>query len=155
PVAMAGIASLLLLAFGMKAAAFPVNAWLPASYHTPAPAVSALFAGLLTKIGVYALIRSLVAVLPGSREILEPVIALVVIATLLLAPLGAIAETNLRRAIGFFVIGGIGAAMVGLAIPSEAGLGGSGLYIIHAILTMTALYMVVGLVEKATGQTDT
>ncbi|MBJ7577752.1 Na+/H+ antiporter subunit D [Devosia sp. MC532] len=155
PAAMAGIAALLLLAFGMKAAAFPVNAWLPASYHTPAPAVSALFAGLLTKIGVYALIRSLVAVLPGSRELLEPVIAALVIGTLLVAPLGAIAETNLRRAIGFFVIGGIGAAMVGLAIPSEMGLAGSGLYIVHAILTMTALYMVVGLIEKVTGQTNT
>jgi multicomponent Na+:H+ antiporter subunit D len=71
PAAMAGVAALLMLAFGMKAAAFPVNAWLPASYHTPAAAVSALFAGLLTKVGVYALLRALVAVLPASREMLE------------------------------------------------------------------------------------
>ncbi len=64
PAVMASIAALLLLAFGVKAAAFPVNAWLPASYHAPPPAISALLAGLLTKVGVYALIRTLVMLLP-------------------------------------------------------------------------------------------
>ena len=155
PAAMAGVAALLLLAFGMKAAAFPLNAWLPAAYHTPPAAISALFAGLLTKVGAYALLRALVAVLPGSRDLLEPFLALLAIATLLLAPLGAIAETNLRRAIGFIVIGGIGAVLVGLAIPTETGIAGSGLYILHAILAMSALYMVAGLIEKRTGSTDT
>ncbi|MCP8884290.1 Na+/H+ antiporter subunit D [Devosia sp. XJ19-1] len=155
PAAMAGVAALLMLAFGMKAAAFPVNAWLPASYHTPTAAVSALFAGLLTKVGAYAMLRALVAVLPASRELLEPALGLLAIATLVIAPLGAIAETNLRRAIGFVVIGGIGAVMAGLAIPSLNGIAGSGLYIFHAILTMTALYMVAGLVEKRTGAADT
>jgi multicomponent Na+:H+ antiporter subunit D len=155
PAAMAGVAALLMLAFGMKAAAFPVNAWLPASYHTPNPAVSALFAGLLTKVGAYALLRSLVALLPASRDLLEPALALVAILTLVIAPLGAIAETNLRRAIGFIVIGGIGAVMAGLALPSLTGIAGSGLYIFHAILTMTALYMVAGLIEKRTGVADT
>ncbi len=155
PTAMAGVAALLLLAFGMKAAAFPVNAWLPASYHTPSAAVSALFAGLLTKVGAYALLRALVAVLPASRDLLEPALALIAVATLVIAPLGAIAETNLRRAIGFIVIGGIGAVMAGLAMPSLDGIAGSGLYIFHAILTMTALYLVAGLVEKLTGAADT
>ena len=51
----------------MKAAAFPVNFWLPASYHTPKIVVSAIFAGLLTKVGVYALIRTLVLVMPEGR----------------------------------------------------------------------------------------
>ncbi len=155
PAAMTGIAALLLLAFGMKAAAFPLNAWLPAAYHTPPAAISALFAALLTKVGAYALLRALVAVLPGSRDLLEPVLAFLAIATLLIAPLGAIAETNLRRAIGFIVIGGIGAVMVGIAAPSELGIAGSGLYILHAIFTMAALYMVAGLIEKRTGELDT
>ncbi|QQR37984.1 proton-conducting transporter transmembrane domain-containing protein [Devosia rhizoryzae] len=155
PGAMAGVAALLLLAFGMKAAAFPVNAWLPASYHTPPAAVSALFAGLLTKVGAYAMLRALVAVLPGSRDLLEPALALIAIATLLIAPLGAIAETSLRRAMGFIVIGGIGAIMAGLAMPSSDGIAGSGLYILHAIFTMSGLYLAAGLVEKGTGASDT
>lgn len=155
PAAMTGIAAVLLLAFGMKAAAFPLNAWLPASYHTPPAAVSALFAGLLTKVGAYALLRALVAVLPASRDLLEPVLLVLAIGTLLTAPLGAIAETNLRRGAGFLVIGGIGAVLAGLALPNIGGVMGAGLYIFHAMLTMTALYLVIGLVERQTGARDT
>jgi multicomponent Na+:H+ antiporter subunit D len=64
------LATLFLAAFGMKAAAFPVNFWLPASYHTPRITVSALFAGLLTKVGVYAMFRVLVMLMPGALETL-------------------------------------------------------------------------------------
>jgi len=155
PAAMASVAALFLLAFGTKAAAFPVNAWLPASYHAPPPAISALFAGLLTKVGTYALLRTLVALLPGSREILEPAVAVIAILTLVIAPLGAIAETNLRRALGFIVIGGIGVVISGMAVPSLQGIAGSAVYIFHAILTMSALYLVAGLIERMTGETDT
>ncbi|NGP18656.1 hypothetical protein G5575_14245 [Devosia chinhatensis] len=101
------------------------------------------------------MLRALVAILPGSRDLLEPAIALIAIATLLTAPLGAIAETNLRRAIGFVVIGGIGAVVAGLALPTADGIAGSGLYIFHAILTMTGLYLIAGLVERTTGASDT
>lgn len=155
PAVMAGIAALFLLAFGIKAAAFPVNAWLPASYHTPPAVISALFAGLLTKVGVYALLRTMVALLPESWSVLSPVITAVVILTLLIAPLGAIAETNLRRALGFVVIGGIGAAMAGLALPTVLGVAGSVFYLFHAMVTMTALYLVAGLIERVSGHTDT
>ncbi|MFN3337891.1 MAG: proton-conducting transporter membrane subunit, partial [Thermomicrobium sp.] len=51
------VAALFAIAFGIKAGVFPLFFWLPASYHTPPVPVSALFAGLLTKVGVYALIR--------------------------------------------------------------------------------------------------
>ena len=155
PAAVAGVAALLLLAFGMKAAAFPVNAWLPASYHTPPAVISALLAGLLTKVGIYAMLRALVVLLPASRDLLEPVLVAITVATLLIAPLGAIAETNLRRAIGFLLIGGIGSVLAGIAMPSLAGVSGAGLYVFHAILTMTALYLVAGLVERQTGEVDT
>jgi multicomponent Na+:H+ antiporter subunit D len=155
PVALTGVAALMLLAFGMKAAAFPVNAWLPASYHAPPPAISALLAGLLTKVGVYALLRSLAMLLPGSRDLLDPVIAVAAIGTMVLGPLGAIAETNLRRALGFLLIGGIGLCLAGLALGNTAGLAGSVAYTLHAMLTMTALYMLAGLVEAMTGEVDT
>jgi multicomponent Na+:H+ antiporter subunit D len=155
PAAMTAVGALLLLAFGMKAAAFPVNAWLPASYHAPPAAVSALFAGLLTKVGVYAALRSLVVLLPASRDVLEPAIAVAAIGSLILGPLGAIAETNLRRAIGFLLIGGIGAALVGIALATQLAISGTGAYIFHSMLTMTGLYLVAGLIERTTGETDT
>ncbi|WDR06435.1 proton-conducting transporter membrane subunit [Devosia rhodophyticola] len=152
--AMVGVATLMLLAFGMKAAAFPLNAWLPASYHTPPAVVSALFAGLLTKVGIYALLRVLVLLLPDSRDTLEPVLVVIAVLTLVISPLGAIAETNLRRAMGFIVMGGIGVILAGIALPSQNGVAGSGVYIVHSMMVMTALYLVAGLVEKVTGQTD-
>ncbi|WP_417310266.1 proton-conducting transporter membrane subunit [Devosia sp.] len=155
PAAMAAVAGLLLLAFGMKAAAFPVNAWLPASYHTPPPAISALLAGLLTKVGVYALMRSLVMLVPASRDFLEPAIALVALTTLVIGPLGAIAETHLRRALGFLVIGGVGAVVAGIAMPNAVALAGSSVYVLHAMLTITGLYLAAGLIEEMTGTTDT
>lgn len=155
PAVVTAIAALLLLAFGMKAAAFPVNNWLPASYHTPPAAIAALMAGLLTKVGVYALIRVLAMLLPASREVLEPILAVVAVATMLLGPLGAIAETNLRRALGFLLIGGIGVTIAGLALANVAGLAGAAAYVLHAMLTMTGLYLLAGLIEDMTGQTDT
>jgi multicomponent Na+:H+ antiporter subunit D len=97
----------------------------------------------------------LVMLLPAAREVLLPVITVVSVATMLLGPLGAIAETNLRRALGFLVIGGIGATVAGLALSNEAGLAGSASYVLHAMLTITGLYLVAGLIEAITGETDT
>lgn len=154
-VPITAIAGLLLLAFGMKAAAFPVNAWLPASYHAPDAGISALFAGLLTKVGIYALLRSLVVLMPAGRDFLEPTIAVIAIATLVLAPMGAISQTNLRRALGFLVIGGIGSILAGLALASPRGLAGASIYAFSAMLTMSAFYLVAGMVERVTGTLDT
>jgi multicomponent Na+:H+ antiporter subunit D len=155
PAALSGVAALLLLAFGMKAAAFPLNAWLPASYHTAPPEISALFAALLTKVGLYALLRTLVVILPSSRDVLEPALMIVAILTLLLGPLGAIAETNLRRAMGFLVIGGIGSVMAGLSLGGNGAIAGAGFYMLHSMLTLAAFYLVAGLVEQRTGEVDT
>lgn len=154
PVAMTAIGGLFLLAFGMKAAAFPVNAWLPASYHTPDAAISALFGGLLTKVGAYALLRVMILMMPAAREQLDLVLTIVAVATLILGPMGAIAQTNLRRAIGFLVIGGIGSVIAGIAITGIFGVGGAAVYALHSMLTMTAFYLVAGLVEKVTGTDD-
>ena len=63
------VALLFLLSLGMKAALFPLHFWLPAAYHTPLPAVSAIFAALLTKVGVYSLVRVFMLVFPDGAEI--------------------------------------------------------------------------------------
>ncbi|WP_404405569.1 Na+/H+ antiporter subunit D [Pelagibacterium halotolerans] len=148
------VSGLFLFAFGIKAAAFPANAWLPAAYHTPAVAVSALFGGLLTKVGAYAAYRVLVLLLPEGRGMLEPVILVIAVATMILGPLGALAQTNLRRAIGFLVIGGIGVLFAGLTLGTQHGIGGGVIYAVHSILTLTAFYLVGGLVERMSGTQD-
>ena len=146
------LVTLYLLAFAMKAAAFPVNFWLPASYHTPRLVVSALFAGLLTKVGIYALLRILGMLFPFEREELSFLIAIVAALTMILGVLGALAQNDIRRALGFLVISGIGVMMAGLALGSPAGLAGTIFYAAHSMVVMTALYFAVGLAARLGGR---
>ncbi len=138
------LSALFLLAFAMKAAAFPLNFWLPASYHTPRIAVSALFAGLLTKVGVYALIRVMVMLLPVEREQLSLLIAAVGAATVVFGALGALAQDDIRKLFGYVVISGIGNMLIGVAIGTPDGLAGAIFYALHSMVLMTALYLVAG-----------
>ncbi len=145
------LTALFVLAFSMKAAAFPVNFWLPASYHTPRITVSALFGGLLTKVGIYALIRVTVMLLPVEREALSLVIAASAVLTMIVAALGALAQNDLRRMVGYVVIVGIGNMLAGVAIGSPVSVSGAILYALHSIVTMTALYLVVGEAGRLAG----
>ncbi|MCJ8053323.1 Na+/H+ antiporter subunit D [Shinella curvata] len=148
------LATLYFLAFGMKAAAFPVNFWLPASYHTPRVVVSALFAGLLTKVGIYALLRTLVMLFPVEREELSFLIAIVGVATMLLGALGALGQSDIRRLLGYVVISGIGVILAGLSLGSPGGIGGAIFYALHSMVVMTALYMAAGLAGRLAGSFD-
>ncbi|MEO9526203.1 Na+/H+ antiporter subunit D [Roseibium sp.] len=151
---LATVAALYFLAFAMKAAAFPVNFWLPASYHTPNVVVSAVFAGLLTKVGVYALIRVLVMILPASRGYLADVISVVAIATLMTGAFGALAQSEVRRLLGYLVIAGIGAMLAGVAVGSVLAMSGAIFYAVHSIIVMTALYMAAGVMSMMGGSSD-
>ncbi|MCV6602241.1 MAG: Na+/H+ antiporter subunit D [Cohaesibacter sp.] len=148
---MATIGALYFVAFAMKAAAFPVNFWLPASYHTPRIVVSAVFAGLLTKVGVYALIRTLVMILPESRDQLSDIMVVVAGATMLVGTLGALAQNDVRRILGYLVIAGIGSMLAGVAIGTGPAIMGSILYAVHSILVMTALYLALGVLIRMSG----
>lgn len=148
---IATIAALFVVAFGMKAAAFPVNAWLPASYHTPKITVAAVFAGLLTKVGAYALLRVLVMLMPAERVVLADLIGIVAALTMLSGALFALAQAEIRRALGFLVISGIGYIFAGLAIGGTAALSGATFYAVHSMLAMSAAYLAVGAVERYAG----
>lgn len=138
------LCALFTLAFAMKAAAFPVNFWLPASYHTPKIVVSALFGGLLTKVGIYALMRVMVMLFPIQREELSFVIAISAALTMILGAMGALAQNDLRRMLGYVVISGIGYMMAGVAIGTQASLSGAVFYALNSVVLMTALYLVIG-----------
>lgn len=141
-----GVAALVLAGFLIKAGAFPVQVWLPAAYHVPHPAISALFGALLTKVGVYSLFRvfTLSFLVPGRD--LSIIIGLAAIGTLIFAPLAAFAETDVRRAIGFLVVGGIGSALAGLALGPEGYAGGLA-YAVQAMPVLAAAYLVMGRLE--------
>jgi len=146
------IALLFFVGFGMKAAAVPLHIWLPASYHTPKPVVSALFAALLTKVGIYAVLRTYTVVMPGVNETaLFDVIYVVAIATIVIGLLGALAESNLRRMLGFLLISGVGVLLLGLALDTRLSLSATIFYAVHSIVVTGGLYLLAGLIERRTG----
>lgn len=148
------LAMLYFAAFAMKAGAFPVNFWLPAAYHTPATTVSALFAGLLTKVGIYAMLRILLMLMPVEAERLGPVIGIVAILTMLTGGFGAIGVSDLRRMLGYWVIAGIGVMLAGLALGGEVPVSAAIFYMLHSMMVMTALYFLAGMIGRACGSLD-
>jgi multicomponent Na+:H+ antiporter subunit D len=145
------LAVLYLTAFGMKAAAFPLSFWLPASYHTPRIVVAALFGGLLTKVGIYALLRSLVMLFPEERGVLGDLIGWVAIATMLLGVAGALAQSDIRRVLGFIVVSGIGVMLAGIALGGQVGVTGTVVYAVHSMIVMAALYLLAGMMNQVGG----
>jgi multicomponent Na+:H+ antiporter subunit D len=141
----------LLTAFGIKAAVFPLSAWLPDSYPTAPAPVTAVFAGLLTKVGVYAIIRTQTLLFPDGR--LNDLLMAVALATLVFGILGAIAQTDIKRLLSFTLVSHIGYMIFGIAVASTAGLAGAIFYVAHHILIQTALFLAAGLIERRAGST--
>jgi len=149
------VAALYLLAFSMKAAAFPLFFWLPASYHTPQPGVSAIFGGLLTKVGVYALIRTFTLIFPLEGGIFQDLFVWIAGATILFGAMGAMVQSDLRRLTAFIVVSGIGYMLVGLALMTPDALSGGLFYMLHSMLISTGLFMAVGIAGRIGGGYDT
>jgi len=145
------IATLFMVAFGIKAAAFPLFFWLPASYHTAPVAVSALFAGLLTKVGIYALYRTMTLLFTQDPDFIGEVLHWVAVGTLLAGVLGAVVQTEFRRMLAFAHIGQIGYLFLGLAIASSISLTGGVFYLVHHIIVMSNLFFIAGVVYGITG----
>jgi multicomponent Na+:H+ antiporter subunit D len=143
---------MLLLAFGIKAAAFPLSAWLPDSYPTAPTPVTAVFAGLLTKVGVYAIIRTETLLFPGGR--LDDVLMIVALLTLLVGILGAIAQNDIKRLLSFALVSHIGYLLFGIALGSAAGLAAAIFYAVHHITILTTMFLVAGLIERRGGTTS-
>jgi multicomponent Na+:H+ antiporter subunit D len=144
-------AALLLGAFGIKAAAFPLFFWLPPAYHTPPIAVSAVFAGLLTKVGVYALIRVFTLLFVRDVGFTHGVLLAMAGLTMLTGVLGAASQMEFRRILAFHIISQIGYMLMGLGLFSAVGLAGSVFYVVHHILVKTNLFLVAGLAARLTG----
>jgi len=144
----------LALAFLVKAGAFPLYAWLPASYHTlPAP-LAALFAALLTKVGVYALLRLLGDIYAASPQVLFDALGWIAVATMVFGVLGAAWHWDMRRILAFHIISQIGYMLLGIALASRDGTVGTIFYIIHHIIVKANLFLVAAIVFRLAGSYD-
>ncbi|AGG67733.1 Na+/H+ antiporter subunit D [Corynebacterium callunae] len=148
----AAIFAVLLVAFGIKAAVFPLDSWLPDSYPTAPSLVTAVFAGLLTKVGVYSIIRARSIIFTDGS--LDTMLMWVALATMLVGILGAMAQNDIKRLLSFTLVSHIGYMIFGVSLGSAQGLSGAIFYAIHHILVQTTLFLVVGLVERQAGSSS-
>ncbi len=142
---------LFLVAFGIKSAIFPLFFWLPASYHTPPVAVSAIFAGLLTKVGVYALIRVFTLLFVQDVAFTHTLILILAGLTMVTGVLGAVAQNSFRRILSFHIVSQIGYMIMGLGLFTPLALAGSVFYIAHHIIVKTNLFLISGVTQRLGG----
>ncbi|GGK98767.1 Na+/H+ antiporter subunit D [Salinibacterium xinjiangense] len=143
---------MLLVAFGIKAAMFPLSFWLPDSYPTAPAPVTAVFAGLLTKVGVYAIIRTETIIFPGPE--LNIVLMVVALLTMVVGVLGAVAQADIKRLLSFTLVSHIGYMILGVSLGSALGTSAAIYYIVHHIVVQTTLFLGAGLIERAGGSTS-
>jgi multicomponent Na+:H+ antiporter subunit D len=148
------VAMVFIIAFGLKSAVFPLFFWLPASYHTPQTAVSAVFSGLLTKVGVYALMRFFTLIFRHDVGYTHELLLWVAGLTMVTGVLGAASQNELRRILSFHIISQIGYMILGLALFTTFGLLGAIFYVIHHIIVKANLFFVSGAVNRLAGSTD-
>ena len=143
---------MLLVAFGIKAAIFPLSFWLPDSYPTAPAPVTAVFAGLLTKVGVYAIIRTETIIFPGPE--LNVALMIVALLTMVVGVLGAVAQADIKRLLSFTLVSHIGYMILGVSLGSAAGTSAAIYYIVHHIIVQTTLFLGAGLIERVGGGTS-
>ncbi|MDN5705127.1 MAG: Na+/H+ antiporter subunit D [Yaniella sp.] len=140
---------MLLVGFGIKAAVFPLSFWLPDSYPTAPAPVTAVFAGLLTKVGVYAIVRTETLLFPGDR--VNTLLLVISGLTMIVGILGALVQFDIKRVLSFTLVSHIGYMIFGVSVANQVGLTATVFYVVHHITIQTALFLVTGLIEYRTG----
>lgn len=148
------IAALLFAAFGIKSAVFPLFFWLPASYHTPPVAVTTIFSALLTKVGVYVLVRIFTLIFVQEAEAGQALILAAAGLTMVTGVLGAVAQHEMRRLLSFHIVSQIGYLVMGLGLLTPLALAGTVFFMVHVIAAKSALFLVTGIVKRLTGTTE-
>jgi multicomponent Na+:H+ antiporter subunit D len=164
--AMVTAASMVLLVvFATKAAAFPLFFWLPDSYPIVPPGMNGYFAGLLTKVGIYSLLRVFVMVFrqPGSEFALQTLLVLSGF-TMVLGVMGAMCQWEIRRILSWHIISQVGYMVMGIGMVGIAtddpelnmavrrmAVAGTIFYVVHHIVVKSCLFLVGGIAEKVSG----
>lgn len=148
--AVAAAAGVILVAMAIKAGLVPLHGWLPRVYPHATPAVTALFSGLLTKVGVYAIFRIYAVVYDGDDRYQWLILA-VALLSMVVGALGAIGERTIRAVLVFGMISHIGFMLVGPALFTPLAMAAAIFYFVHHVLVKAALLMTAGAVEVTYG----
>ena len=144
-------AVMFMMAFGIKAGMFPLYFWLPASYPTPPVAVTALFSGLLTKVGAYSLIRVFTLIFSTDPEFLHDLILAGAALTMVSGVLAAASQYEMRRILAVHIVSQIGYIVMGLGLFTRLALTGTIIYLIHIIIVKTNLFLIAGVIKRLKG----
>jgi multicomponent Na+:H+ antiporter subunit D len=148
------IAVLFLIVFGLKGAIFPLYFWLPGSYYAPPTPVLALFGGLLTKVGVYSILRTFTLLFYHDTSYTHALLGWLSMATIVVGVIGAIAYRNLRQIVIYNIIVAVGLITFGISIMSPGSLEGSIFYLLQDMVMKSVLFLLVGIVVYVTGTND-
>ncbi|MFC4404044.1 Na+/H+ antiporter subunit D [Gracilibacillus xinjiangensis] len=150
---LTGIGILLFFVFGTKAALFPLYYWLPKPYVVPNPVVSALFGALLTKVGIYSILRVFSLIFFHDQMVFDFFLWIAGF-TIIFGAIGALSTNNIKMIIAYNIIPAIGFMLMGIALLNENGLSGSIYYLIQDMIIKSALFLLVGAVVYLTGTSD-
>ena len=151
---LTAVAFIFMAAFGIKAGVFPLFFWLPASYHTPPVAISAFFGGMLTKVGVYAIIRTFSLVFHHDVGTTHEVLLVVAALSMVIGVLGAATQNEFRRILSFHIISQVGYMILGLALWTPLALAGTVFYLVHHMIVKANLFLISGLGRDLTGSME-
>ena len=148
------IAILLFFVFGTKAALFPLYYWMPKSYVVPNPVVSALFGALLTKVGVYSILRVFSLIFVHNISLTHEMFIWFAGLSMIFGVIGALSTSNIKLIIAYNIIPAIGFIMMGIGFHNADGLSGSVYYLMHDMIIKTALFLLVGAIAYVAGTSD-
>lgn len=151
---VSALALLLMVVFGLKAGVFPLYFWLPNSYPILPSPVGALYAGMLTKVGVYVLLRVFGQVLPPDLTIVHTSLAWLAGATMIFGVLGAVSRNFIRGILSWHILSQIGYMVLAIGLFTEYALAASIFYVIHHIIVKSTLFMVGGTAVVLNGSDD-
>jgi len=144
------VAILFLIVFGLKAGLF-LYFWLPGSYSAPPTAIAAIFGGLLTKVGVYAIIRTFSLIFYQQPEITHLLISWLAGLTMIIGTIGLLAHMEIRKILAYNVVAAVGFILFGFSIFTTTAIEGAIFYLIHDMIIKAALFLLGGAIIAISG----
>jgi multicomponent Na+:H+ antiporter subunit D len=151
------LAVLFFVVFGTKAAVFPLYFWLFRGYPLATTPVAALFGGLLTKVGIYSMLRVFPLMFPGEfaseASFVRVLFYLVGAASILFGVFGALSRHEWKDILSHHITSQIGYMIVGIGLWSTAALAGTLFYVVQHTVVKSGLFLIGGMTEDFTGTT--
>lgn len=149
------LALLFLIVFGLKGGIFPLYFWMPGSYAAPPAPVLALFGALLTKVGVYAILRTYTLFFYHDQAFTQDILILLALLTMIAGSIGALAYKDVKQILIYNIIIAVGVLLFGIAVMTTESIAGTVFYLVHDMIIKAALFMLGGMMIYISGTSNT